>query len=336
MSDCINFIIANMVHVKYFFPLTIVANRRDIKSKYWLFWDWKPVDEEKTWGQHPGTHIEFLQCAADTIGFELNVCSNDTDISGVTFFGERRGITNLSPRRRAQTKRVVLTCMLDFKIKEYYDFYISRVDNVVFPSRWLAEKYEKTNDKNLYLGSPKYDMEYNAEEIRKKYGIHTDKKVILIFLPNDVVRKPHDPAKIVRMCHDAGYYVIAKTRHFYQNEREGIDLVVGNRDWWPDPSLELISACDAVVMFNTHANKECVMLNKPFVNFNITTRNYPFPVFYQYPFCKELLMSISKEELKGMLDGLIDNEFLPEFEKARETYLFQPGMSSSQILDAVL
>ena len=78
----------------------------------------------------------------------------------------------------SKTRIVSLTYMTDYS--GLYDSYVNKVDHIVLPSKSFAKAYNKNSPKNLYLGSPKYDVELNEEEILRKYDLSGAKKALVI------------------------------------------------------------------------------------------------------------------------------------------------------------
>ena len=76
---------------------------------------------------------------------------------GPTFLIEGVGRERLD---KTKHQSYSITYMTDFSLS--YKNYIDEVDRVIFPSKYIAEHYEKDNSKNLYLGSPKYDIELDG------------------------------------------------------------------------------------------------------------------------------------------------------------------------------
>ena len=62
--------------------------------------------------------------------------------------------------------RYSLTYMTDFT--RNMNDYEHDVDHIVMPSEYFAKKFNKIGPKNLYLGSPKYDVELDSKTIFEK------------------------------------------------------------------------------------------------------------------------------------------------------------------------
>ena len=104
----------------------------------------------------------------------------DTDkCTGIVFLIEGVDCDRLD---RSKTTTVSMTYMTDYS--GLYDSYADKVDHVVFPSRYFADTYNKKSPKNLYLGSPKYDITLDKNEINQKYELTNNKKALIIYPRN--------------------------------------------------------------------------------------------------------------------------------------------------------
>jgi hypothetical protein len=180
----VNFVMANMLHVKYFIPIVIAGNKMGVKSKWFLFWPESKAAPHEPSNQHPGDHVDELKRLAQQYKFEIIRCNDDRDIHGLTIFGERRGINNLR-RGSPDIRKVALTCMLDFTGYNMFKWYEPQVEHIIFINKTLAYKYGCVSSKNRYFGSPKYDLRIDSNEVMSRYGIK-QKKNALLFVINDV------------------------------------------------------------------------------------------------------------------------------------------------------
>jgi len=162
-----NFVLTEMTFLRYFMPLTIEGNKRNIKSHYFY--------SPSTKYTSPTKNLKTLEQLSVEHDFGLHEMKNIKDHEGLCFMVEGGGIDNLSSKH----DRVSLTYMTDFRI--LYPSYIDKVDKVIMPSEYFAEYYDAKSSKNLYLGSPKYDIDLDSDEIKTKYGITSDKNVLVIF-----------------------------------------------------------------------------------------------------------------------------------------------------------
>jgi len=165
----------------------------------------------------------------------------------------------------------VLTNLLDSVT--LYRRYIDSCDYVVFPSKWMSEKCGTISDKNLYLGSPKYDVVYNHEAICVYHGLNPNKSYGLLIYPRapDLHKTPVD--EMIRRIQDDGFIPLLKSRRKdlisskYNRYRTFYD-----DNWFPSTTLELIYISDYVLNTDSCTVKEAVMLDKPIYNYR--SKNY--------------------------------------------------------------
>jgi hypothetical protein len=151
------FAISEMTALKYFLPLVVEGNKRGIHSTLILFRSNKyncPFLKE---------HLEQLTLFSKIYNFTLRESGQDDKIKDVVFFIE--GVLRDKPI--CKSKSISLCYSTDFRMG--YEKYINEVDYVVFSSKHLSNYYNKHNEKNLYLGSPKFDCHLNNDDIINKY-----------------------------------------------------------------------------------------------------------------------------------------------------------------------
>ena len=328
-----------MYHLKYFIPLVIEASKRGIKSTFYNFhvdseYQKVIVDDKNnpSYNSHPYRHYDHIRELGDKFGFEFKVVKSGFNMEGITFLGEKRGLNHIE--NNDKTYKVVLTVLLDFT-PEWYDGYIGKVDKVIFASKFLAERYGKINNKNLYLGSPKYDVEIDKNKVKDKYNITTDKNALIIF------PETHDLAAIkfanyYDYLRRMGYFVIVKGRDGWKPPQNLMgDKYIGWETWYPHPTMELLKISDVVVNFDSGTSKECVMLNVPFINFRILKAFVPFDFLQNYDYCKNLNLNVDFNEFSNSVGYLVDSDLSEEFKRARDNHLFEAGQSASRIMEAM-
>jgi hypothetical protein len=244
------------------------------------------------------------------------------EFAGNTYFIEGVGIEYSS----RLNNNIVLTYMTDFV--SLFDKYVDLADFVVFPNKSFANHYNKDSCKNVYIGSPKYCVDFNKQTILDKYGLNSDRNNALILLP----KLRYFDGKINNVygkLRDAGYNVITKTR--------GKDSISGDKSlfsdyyfedysWFPHTSMELMYVSDFVVNFDSTSIKESIMLSKPMVNFKVKKgRMLPF-LYDNNIFCFDYDYNI--DNINNGIDKFLDYynnniSFIDsEFYLMRENYLF--------------
>ena len=312
----ISFILAEMTYLRYFVPLMVEAKKRGIETQTLVGKNTKYND--------PFKYKEYLKEMATTHHTKLVEWTPET-VSGTLITVEGAGAQNM------KGNIVSLVAMADFRL--LYDNYINQVDYVIFPSRFFAEFYGKVSPKNLFLGSPKYDVHLEGGLIRKKYGFSHEDKIVTVFAPNIQERRSIDLKKINNMLSSFGYKVVIKTRgkHIVDKGSRG-DVYFEDFSWHPHASLELIEISDFIVNFDSSTIKESTMLKTPVINFNIRGDQRRLPFLYEPSFCVESNIA----DLQRSVDVIRGSDYRKDFQDAKEKYLFQEGNVSQKILDAVL
>jgi len=319
-----------MTFARYFIPLIIEGNKRGIKSK--LFF------ERKQKYNCPVLHMEELKDLSSKYNFEIhNVSQLKNHPDCTTFSIEGVGMDMI----KEQDKAVVLTFMVDYRC--LHKTYIDNCKNAIFPSEYMSNLYDCKSPKNLYLGSPKYDAikNFKKEDINKKYKINSDKPKAFVILPKtrDVPVFSSRFPVLYESLHDLGYLVLTKTRGkdlYPSNPSYTGDLHFIDSSWYPHDTMELIFTSDIIINFSSTSIKECILLNKPLINFDIK----PFERFlgdlYQHDYCIDFSVDFEEEELKDCILKLTNADLSKEYQKAKDLYLFEPGNVSSSILEKCL
>jgi hypothetical protein len=232
--------------------------------------------------------------------------------------------------------------MTDFCV--LYQDYIDKVDNVIFPSKFFAEYYKEpqlymdgrkmgntVSDKNLYLGSPKYDLELDAQSIKKKYGLSDNKKALVVFPKLEFVHSS-DVSKIYSFLKKMNYEIIVKARgkdHVPTNLMG--DKCFLDFSWYPHSTIELINVCDFIVNFGSTVVKECIMDHTPLVNFEIKPYKH-LSFLFDGKYCKELTLDIDYDIFKQSVADVLkcDNS---EYKNCINKYLFDKNQVSFRILN---
>ena len=314
-----NFILIEMTFLRYFLPLAIEGNKKSIKSTFF-------VGKTAKYNS-PHKHKKELELACKTHNIEIKDISEIKDDGLPIILIEGVYAKNLSGLKG---KKYSLTYMSDYSVGNYTK-YINYVDHVVFPSLSLASKYNTINEKNLYLGSPKYDVVFKKEEILKKYNL-PDTKCALIFAP-----KLRDLGKInLNIIYDAvknkGYQVLVKTRGKdpLAQKLHG-DRYFEDASWFPHTSMELIKISDFVINFDSTSIKECIMLKTPVINFNIKPFKQPFDFLYNNEYCVDIKEEVPYNKLEEYIEKIISVKET-DFDKVIKEHLFDYN-SSEKILE---
>jgi len=317
------FVLSEMTYLKYFMPIIIEANKRGLTSQMLVGHAAKYNDPQRfteTLSQISGEHnLEMIPI-------------NDGNMQEGLFVT----IEGVMPKQVGKSCQVVsLTALADFNL--LYRRYIDNVDCVIYPSKFFAEYYKTISDKNVYVGSPKYDVELNNKDIYTKYRFSPADKYVTVFVPNNSETKLVNLKEINSVISAMGYKVITKTRakHPVQMSDRG-DIYLEDYTWYPPTSLELIKISDFIVSFDSSTIKEGIMLDTPIINFKIRKDNKRFPFLYNYDFCVELNPSNASGGLRKVIEAVQRSDYTQSFMEARKKCLFERGDVSKAILDAIL
>lgn len=335
-----NFILDQMTCLKYFIPLITEGNARGISSKVY----WTPSRKYNC----PSIHIEPLNKLAKEFNFEVfKAESFPSSSQDLCFFVEGRGV-EFAPR----ATKVALTSMVDFRGEGgLYDKHIDKLNYYIFPNKsWVtlmpenignpatsppgvANRPKRFNEKkNLFLGSPKYDLNLNKDEIIKKYNL-SNKKKCFMFYPRSRDLHKIDVNKVLELLKKLDYEILVKYRakeNCRLNKNDNIKIFK-DETWHPHTSLELIYASDLVINTDSTGIKECVLFKKPVLNFKIKPFENWLNFLYNEKFHVELTMPIDYNLIEKNIAKLTNVK--PEnFQDTIDRFLFKPN-SSKRILD---
>ena len=331
-----NFFVSETTFLRYFIPLVLEGNKRGIQSI--LYWEAS--------GKYncPQKHINYLKTLSNQIGFRLEKYKGKVQDESPTFLIEGIGHQNF------EGKKIALSTMMDFRGEGgLYDACINNVDHYIFPNKsWITHMPEMgdsihgqakpnkpkflNNEKNLFLGSPKYDVELNKQKIIKKYNLSTEKKCFL-FYPRHRDMHLIDIRQALKIIESLGYEILIKYR-----EKEQCNLptnenirIFKDESWYPHTSMELICASDIVINTDSTGIKECVLLKKPVLNFKIKPFTNWLVFLYNEKFHVELERPFDYNLIKEKINFL-KNVRPEDFEETIDKFLFSRN-TSQRILD---
>lgn len=311
----INFVVKEMTCLRYFAPLIHEAFLRGIQSRFYV----GSFNKYNCPFRHPEVLSHFVKT------YRIEVCEIEKlkDAEDLTFYIEDVGIDQSGTKN----KKIVLTYQNDFVNEgdHCYHKYIDAVDHVIFPSKFVAEYHKTVSDKNLYLGSPKYDIVLNRDKIIEKYDLPKQNNILVLF-PK---LRDLDKSNIVEiLSHIKGmsHNAIIKTRGKDRVESKNMrgDRYFEDVSWFPHTTMELMAASDLVINFGSTAIKECVMMRKPVINFPIKPHNIEktFPFLYGYDYCDQHQTDCGFEKFQKSAHRLISADHTKTFDEAIEKHLF--------------
>src|SRR3990167_565846 len=333
--DIMNFVLSEMSFLKYFMPLIIEGNKRNIKSHFYIF------EHNKYTSPFKQKNISYLKDLCATHNVDIHTIKELKNSNDITFFVEGSGLEYANEIQ----KKISLIYGTDFV--SLYDRYINKVDNVIFPSRFFAEHYNKISDKNLYLGCPKFDIVLDQLEILKKYNIPDIHNVLILFprLRDANVVNLYHMSKLLsclnlrKLVKTRGKDPINKQTCSSDVLRKELcgNLYFEDESWYPHTTLELMAISKLVINFDSAAIKECIYMLTPLINFHVKDRRV-MDFLYRYSFCKEIDVSkpIDGDSFLKDVCNMSNSNHTSEFNLAMNNHLMSTTNICKNILDVVL
>ncbi len=297
-----------------------------------------------------GRHFEQVKSIAKKYNIKMMDMNDITNYPTLTFLMEgdisgtsendinSSGLFNLSDMHL----KVSLTFNADFIWT--YPKYIKFVDYVVLPGKTFATTYNHLSPKNLYIGSPKFDIKLNSNELFVKYNLNPKNKHVIFFYPkkkwisSSPVLENHEPKMIhiAGLLKQLGFKIILKTREKDRVANKIADYYFEELDVFPNTSIELLSISTMAVMFSSATVEECVMMNVPVIDFKVDTKFTRFEFLYNPSFSRIVDdLNISFENLKTIVDHITRNtpDVKDAFEDTRKRHMFINTNISAKMLD---
>lgn len=363
------FLLGEMTHLRYFIPLTKELNKRNSQACFLVYFSGKY--------NCPSQHNNELDKVCKKYNIEKTLANNFKEKNKIIFCVEKScaiAVEQLGIKK--QNDFYVLTCQFDYVMN--YDVYEKYAKNIIFPSKWLLEHCESfigdkrieptkwslekiKSKKNIFLGSPKYDVSLNKEKILRKYKLTNKKKVLFLFPAIAQALTSVCPARGMWTTNEPRGLTIQQINEIYNVARKNdFEILVKSRakhpiaagcggdrcfyddSWFPYTSMELMQVSDLVIAVDSTAAKECALQKVPFINISLknekvcTSTENLFPPLFKFDFCKNYKGFPGASELDKSVKYLTSNDFTKGFNRAIESYLFQPGESSKNIADLII
>jgi len=287
MQYDIVFSIGDCNNIKYYMPIIQHAKKRKITYSFDLNFGWN-----KWCSISFGNNLSWVKTLMKN--HNIPEFSREKDVASVRICNEGR---HNPENREKDTLIYSLTSLTDYTYT--YFKYIDNIDFCVFPSTYFTKFFEdekhvilgtggeKTKDivkktkqsiednkdKNLFLGSTKYDcLETfkSKKEICEKYNLNPEFQYVLFMYPraNDLQKTQY--SNTLKEYQAKDYKIISKTRRKdpFAKKEDCIDYYFYDKEFWPSTTLELIQISDKVVNTDSCTVKESVMLETEIVNIN--------------------------------------------------------------------
>ena len=338
----INFVVGAVAWVPYFIPLVIEGNKRGITSYFFLRKNPKPYANPLS-----SIHLGLLNNITRTYNIKIKDIKDVVNYPGLTFLMEA-DISGRSQNDYATSGALLLnsthvkvsfTFNADFIWQ--YGKYVKIMDYVVFPGKTYAEAYNKLSPKNLYLGSPKFDVPLDKNTICKKYRLNSKSNYLLFFYPKQkwiscsAKLKNHylQMKYLVDQFRKMGFRVIIKSR-----EKDRVTQTMGDhyyeeKELFPMSSLELLTISNLAVFFSSASIEECVMTKTPFIDFKVDHKFDRF-AFLHHPSYSRIInnLAIPFNELSKHV-AMITKNNQSAFEAVQTKHMFVDEHLSATILD---
>tara|TARA_Y100001972_G_scaffold88454_1_gene108232 strand:- start:3672 stop:4646 length:975 start_codon:yes stop_codon:yes gene_type:complete len=313
-----NFILKEMTYLRYFIPLTIAGNKKNIKSNYFI----SPSNKYNC----PIRYENLIKQYSSAYNFGIHKLKDVSNVSGPTFMIEGNGLDHLDEKH----KKIVITYMTDFV--DSWKNYVDTADHILLPSEYIAKYYNCVSNKNLYLGSPKYDFldTTSKNAIMNKWGLSSEKKLALVVAPRRRDANKINLEKIYLFLKKMNFNILVKTRGKdpvdpkFQGDKYFIDSC-----WYPHDTLELLKVSDLLINFGSTTIKEAAISRTPAIDFNIKPKNIRrgFDFLYDEPFCTVLDAGVEYNDFKLAIDNILALNLEEEYDIMREKYFFKDGSS---------
>ncbi len=324
-----NFLLGEMTHLKYFLPLIAEGNKRGLKSRIFC---WRSNKYNCI-----SRNSHMFEDLSKAYNFEIHVAQDVSKYVGPVFCIEGLGVEHID-----KDSQTIFSFPYGTDYVMLFDRYIEEIDYSIFPSEEYAIYGKTVSDKNLYLGSPKYELKLDKEEICVKYNLERDsKKAILIYPDARYYPAKIDLNHVYSALKEQGYQIMVKTRgkNPIGQEKYRGDLYFLDKSWHPHTSLELIKVADLVVTHeSSSAIKEAVFLKKPMLDMDVElkAKNRPivrdvFRFFYDYDFHRRVTGDMSPTEIEILIKELEGKDYDSQFDDAIGKYLVKENACSNII-----
>ena len=285
MIKKIGFLLSSMSHLKYYIPLVIESKKQNITPIiFFIKGSRTSMTKDK---RCPIKSIKNLILYSKKYNF---IIDDGTNLKNIRIIFD---IDGLNKNFYLKIHKIIsITWLCDY-IKSY-PRYINQVNYCIFNGKKFTNEifkqnkinktiFLKNNHKNLFLGSPKYDMNLNKNDILSKYKLSNDQKYIFFFLPKLNMVKSEHLLYILNYFYNKNYFLILKTRNKDQYAEElknrfpKNNIYVNDTEWFPHPSLELIYISDFVFNFDSSGSIEAIMLNKYVIHYKCKSEKYLAP-----------------------------------------------------------
>lgn len=326
----INFLMNQATFLRYYVPLAAEAKKRGHTVNFFL------GSIKKYCDPYLKNNKENITQICSYFNFNIYDIHECHKFDGISFVVEGNCTKHAD---RSKQKLISLTSMNDSYAR--YNgpdaHYVNEVDHVIFPSKSLAKQSNSISEKNLYLGSPKYDVLLDKPGVLKQYRLDENDKYALVLYPKLRDLRKINIDKIYDYLHKLGYKILVKTRakNPVLNPNHKGDYYFHDVSWFPSTTMELLEVSDIAINFSSTAIKEYVLCKTPVINFDIKPFNLIYDFLYNYDYAIQLKPDADFELFKNSVAKLTTKDLENEFNLAIKDHLFERGNVSKKICDAL-
>jgi len=347
----IGFILSSITFLELYIPLVIELNKRDIKSVFYIRTNIKSY-------ANPMSNKNKKTLSLMTNRYNILI-KKFTDIKNYTGIivcvdGDIYGPHNINTNESLLIKSIVNDSHIKVSLIEYFNFYttynkyINYVDYVIFPNKIYAERYNFISSKNIFLGTPKYDINYEKDLVYNRYNLSNNRKYVVLFYPKiDKIKQKWGKNYIVyfnnllEWLDELGYTVIIKTRFKFIdkiiNQINKNILIVNDKDFYPETAIEILQIADLAICFSSTVIEEIVMSKTPFIEFivcDVPRLDFLRDSSYSYQIIKNNLPN--REEFIANIEKLMNNRENYNFDNIIDKYMFNKENVSKNIVDFLI
>jgi hypothetical protein len=324
-----NFLLMEMTYLKYFYPMIQACIRRNIPVNVFI--------------HHTGKYNNPYS--------EKSINILDSLLGGCNIQALKSGIKNLDPVITVEGVGsnyvpdgafvYALTYQTDFAFS--YSKYKDKCENIFFISKKYAQFYDCISDKNVYLGTPKFDLIPTRESVLEKHGLDEKSKYAFVLYPRKRDLNLTKLKEIYDALREENFSIIVKSRGkdpVQKNCFSRGDIYLEDEEWYPHPTLEALVAADVVINFDSTGIEEAVQLRVPMINFRSKPFDPMLPFLYGYEYCVQVQKDIALEHVMtttaSALRTLMNKDLSKAFDASIQENLSPVKNASEEILDFIL
>jgi len=339
----VNFIVGSAYWLPTLVPLAIEAKSRGMECVFFTRKNSKSYADITS-----GKKEKSLQKCCQMFGFHLKSIKDVSKYPGLTFLveGDINGRSEQDNRDSGLwslgKQHVKVSLVWNFDFFWTYPKYINSVDYAIFPNEKYAVYYERLNDKNLYLGNPKYEIAERVpkEELLKKFHLKPKKSYAVVFYPKYTYFKNHkvsekDLLALYSHLRSLGISVIVKTRDKDDVKPGPLrgDHYFVEESVFSNTSIELLRVSRLAILFSSAALEECVMEGVPFIDIKVHKFNR-LEFLHDKRHSRVLdPKTIHQPEMVTHLRKILKSESQQSLAITRDKFLFKSQGSCARILD---